>query len=368
MLRCDHILLFLHLYGRDVRISIVFSCKDTVNPHATMTRPDCPSATRAELDAPMAPLAEKALEWLVFLHSGQETDADWAAYEDWRASGVAERKAAEQAERLWAGIGPALRRPRAGLPRRSVLAGAGIALVGGAGLAAFLGMRRDLFADVRTAVSERRTLTLADGTRIELDAATSLDLHYSAKTRRIELLEGRIFVSVAADPNRPFIVDAGGGAARALGTAFEISRSGDMVNVVVSEHTVRVCYPRETDGPHVDVDAGSEVEFSRAGGLARPHAADVVSRMSWRNGLLAFQDRPLAEVVAQISRYRHGRIVIVDGELARLPVSGLFESADTTALLDALSAALPVTIDQLPWLTLIRRDASRPLEPFTRRR
>ncbi|WP_029002986.1 FecR family protein [Azorhizobium doebereinerae] len=317
------------------------------------------------LDAPLDPLTERALEWLVYLHSGAETDADWSAFHDWKAATPAQRQAAETAEQLWDGLGTALNRKRRAKAARATLLSLGLlALLAGGFAAGVFGPPASYFPDARTAVGERRTLTLADGSQLELDAATSLDIHFTAGQRRLTLFGGRIFVAVAPDPARPFLVEAAGGTTRALGTAFEVSRDRDLVDVVVSEHAVRVAYPDAASGTSVEVEAGSEVSYAPATGLARPHPTDLANRTSWRRGLMLFDSRPLGDVVGEIERYRRGRILIVDGALRQLPVSGMFETADTDALLDALAEALPLKVDKLPLLTVIRRDPARPLEPF----
>ena len=63
-------------------------------------------------DEALDPLTEKALEWLVFLHSGEETDQNWQQYESWKMMSKAQMLASQSAESLWASIGPAVKRPK----------------------------------------------------------------------------------------------------------------------------------------------------------------------------------------------------------------------------------------------------------------
>lgn len=328
-----------------------------------------PVAASDAIDARLDPLTERALEWLVHLHSGSETEQDWNAFHDWKASGAAQRQAAEAAERLWEGLGSALRRRRrAKAAVATVLSACLLAAIGLGFATGLFGAPVAYFTDEWTGVGERRVLTLSDGSRLELDAATSLDVGFTPAQRRLVLFGGRIHVTVAADPGRPFVVEAAGGTTRALGTAFEVSRAGDQVEVVVTEHAVRVAYPDDDPGASVEVHAGSEVDYAPQTGLAHPRTADLRSRGAWRRGMLLLDSRPLGDVVTEIERYRRGRIVIADPALRQLPVSGMFETADTDALLDALATALPVRVAKLPWLTVIRRDPDRPLQPFLPRK
>ena len=103
-------------------------------------------------------------------------------------------------------------------------------------------------------------------------------------------------------------------------------------------------------------------------GLGRPEPVDVHSVTGWRRGRLIFDGRPLGSVVAEMDRYRRGKIVITDHALEDLPVTGSFDTSDTDALLDAVAEALPVQVRRLPLLVLIERDPNRPLTPFQRQR
>src|SRR5690606_37958963 len=69
-----------------------------------------------------------------------------------------------------------------------------------------------------TGIGEQRSLALADGSRIELNARSRIKIRYTDQQRRVELLEGQAFFDIASDKNRPFIVDTGGSSIRAVGT------------------------------------------------------------------------------------------------------------------------------------------------------
>ncbi len=346
---------------------------ESLAPHDETMKPRSDIRPAPETgDAALDPLIERALEWLVHLHSGSETEQDWAEYQSWKAADAGQRQAAEQAERLWQGLGSALTRPATSRLKRAARLSLLILALGVAGVAGFagglFGAPGAYFPDERTATGERRSLTLPDGSRLELDAATSLDIDFSDRQRRLVLHAGRIFVAVSPDRQRPFQVAASGGTVRALGTAFAVGMESDAVDVVVAEHAVRVAFPDEAAGPSVEVQAGSQVSYAPATGLGQPRPVEIRNRTAWRRGLFLFENRPLGAVVAELERYRRGRIVIADNALKDLPVTGIFETGDSDALLDAVAAALPVQVHKLPWLTVIRRDPERSLEPFQPRR
>src|SRR5262249_25581647 len=124
-----------------------------------------------------------------------------------------------------------------------------------------------LLADQRTAVGERRTVGLADGSAVELGPSTAMTLQFSAAERRVTLLSGEAYFVVApmrGGEVRPFVVAAEGGTARALGTRFMVDRLRDGVEVVVDEHQVAVALGDEGSLPVV-LSPGQSVRYSRMG-------------------------------------------------------------------------------------------------------
>jgi transmembrane sensor len=322
------------------------------------------AAAPAEAGPPPSPPpspADTALEWIVRLNSGTASQADRQAYEDWKSSGPEPMRAAAAAERLWAGLGPALKRPRRARARRQ--AGTALAVAASAVTAAvgsgLFGPPATLLADQRTGTGERRSVTLADGSHVALDAASAFDVDFSHGQRKLRLLAGRIHVQVAPDAARPFDVEASGGTTRALGTAFLVRKDEDAVEVAVTEHAVRVRGPQDGAEGGVVVQAGQQVRYPAQGTAGAPAAADLNALTAWQRGRIVFVDRPLGEVVAELRRYRPGFVVLRGDAVGRLAVTGAFDSRNTDELLQALEATLPVRVRRLPWLTVIE-PAPRP--------
>lgn len=302
-------------------------------------------------DDPLEPLTEAALEWQVRLHSGDATDSDQAAYHTWREASPAHQAAAMTAERLWQSLGPAAPRPRP-LKRVAGLAVVLVALVGAMAGTGTFGPPASWIADHSTGTGERRTLQLADGSRLDLDAATRLDVDFDGDRRRVTLHSGTIHITVAPDAARPFEVEAAGGIIRALGTQFDVRRQHDEVRVAVTEHAVRVRYP-VTGTEAVDLAAGHKLRYGKRTGLGTPASADLQALTAWRRGYMAFDGRQLGEVIAEMGRYRGGFVLIRDRALYDLPVTGLFPTDDAEGLLDAIAATLPVRIRRFPLITVI---------------
>lgn len=304
--------------------------------------------TNPDLDAPLDPLSEAALAWLVRLHDGTATDADWAAYENWQSNSPDHQHAARAAEALWQSIGPAIRRPQRPKAARGLIA----LLVLGAGL--WLAMRTDAphhwLADLRTGTGETSSLILADGSQLMLDTNSSVDIDITAGHRRLTLYRGALQVQVSSDETRPFEVASAGGTVRALGTAFEVRRLDTVTaRVAVTEHAVSVQY----NGGIRRVESGESLQYG-PGLLGQPQPTDLRSLTAWQRGRLVFDGLPLGQVVDEVQRYRAGLILVTDARLRSLPVTGVFETGDAEALVDAVAAVLPVKVSRLPWLAIIR--------------
>lgn len=301
-----------------------------------------------DFDAPLDPMSEAALTWLVRLHDGTATDADWDAYESWQTASPDHQRAARAAETLWQSIGLAVRRPRRQKAARLLAA---LLVVGfGLWLATLTGTPDHWLADLRTGTGEMRNVTLADGSQLLLDADSSVDIDFVDGHRRLTLHRGALQVKVSPDETRPFEVLAAGGTVRALGTAFEVRRlDHGIARVAVTEHAVSVQYQSGLRR----VEAGESLQYG-PDLPGQPQAADLRSLTAWQRGRLIFDGRPLGQVIEEMQRYRPGLVLVTDARLRSLPVTGVFETGDAEALIEAVAAVLPVKVTHLPWLAIVR--------------
>lgn len=302
-----------------------------------------PDATRMS-DPPTDPVHMEALEWFVRIRDDKADAEDRRAFAAWLAADPANRPAFERAEALWNRfdvVEPEFRRRRkAGrFGRREVLLGGLAALV--AIPAGYVALNRDLiFATWRTAAGERRSFTLEDGSQVELGSASALSVDFSAGLRRVALLEGEGFFQVAPDAARPFVVEAGIGRTRALGTAFNVKLDEDTVAVTVMEHAVAVAVG---NGAPLTLEAGWQVSYGPVG-LTRPVEVDTGLVQAWRQDRIVFEDVPLAAVLRELERYRRGRIILMDRAAGAMPVTAVFETTNVDAALATIAAALPVRV------------------------
>lgn len=242
-----------------------------------------------------------------------------------------------------AGSRPARQRRFARLAMAATLAGCALALAFG-----WRSQARVDTAAYRTAMGEVRTLPLADGSRATLASATGIEVRLSARARDVALSAGEAIFEVAKDARRPFAVAADGYRAVAVGTRFSVRRDVDALRVVVTEGTVRLDAPATAAGatPSVMLPAGS-VALVRGNGLLVRNLplADAQQLLDWRDGLLAFRDAPLREVVAEFNRYNTRKLVLADARAGALRIGGNFRWDNTEGFVRLLEAGFPVRAD-----------------------
>ncbi len=301
-------------------------------------------------------LSDAAIDWLVRLHSGRATAADHEAFALWRGQSIDHECAAQEAEAIWQGVGPAGDRVRTAgrkilhrkMTRRALL---GVGAVGVAG--AMLGVSGAFgpSADYETAIAEQRRIVLPDGSTALLNADSVLAVNFSPERRALTLIRGQAVFTVAHDVSRPFVVEARGGTAQALGTIFDVDVRPSGTVVTVLEGTVAI---GNRFGRNVTAKADQRVRYDARTAPSAAEDVDAGVETAWRRGKLIFNQRPLGDVVAEIERHRAGRIVILRPNLRVLEVTGVFELHDPDAILRTIEESLPVRVMRLPFITVLR--------------
>ncbi|AOF93562.1 FecR family protein [Sinorhizobium sp. RAC02] len=301
-------------------------------------------------------LRSVALEWFVRMQSGETTQAERLAHARWLAEADEHRLEYRKLEGLWADF-DAIPRPvidPVDRGRRRFLVGTGAGLAAGlAGVAAWQGGYLGSFSDFSTGTGEQRTIRLADGSQVTLDADSAINVGFDERARRIHLLQGRAFFDVAADKARPFSVEASKGVATALGTRFSVHRRETSVTVDVEESTVSVVAP---DASTVVLNAPETLSYGQHG-VARVGTIDTEVAAAWRHGKLIFEDQPLGQVIEDVNRYRRGSIRIYGEGLQALRVSGIFDMANPDGVLDTITRTLPISAYRLTDYFVVLRPA-----------
>lgn len=195
-------------------------------------------------------------------------------------------------------------------------------------------------AEYATGIGERRTVTLADGTSVELDAVSRIRVEFSTDERRVILLDGQAFFRVAKNAARPFVVVSGGTRVRDIGTEFDVNGVSSRTIVTVVEGRVSVSYPYRLPAVAspvpvpmrpVEVDAGQQIVLM-PNVIPRVEPANLTTATAWTRNELVFDSTPLPQVAVEFNRLNTRQLVIEGPELQKFDVSGVFPALDPTSL------------------------------------
>ena len=301
-------------------------------------------------------IIQQAANWLTRLHDEDVSDAERRAFNAWCEADPRHAVAIERMRALWGSLDTLPAQParvalnRAFAPQRSRTAP--VVGVLGVLLCGWLGLEHlpVWMADQRTSVGERRQIALDDGSQLQLNSNSAVDVKFDGHQRVIELLQGELWVDVAKDAQRPFVVRTDQGTATALGTRYLVKRAPDgttVVTVIESSVTVKG-----------DADAGVNVTAGQRAILDHGHAtpAQAIGNAdpdAWTRGLLKVDDQPLSEVLQTLASYRHGLVRFDPQALQNLRVSGVFKLDDTAAALSALADNLPIQVEYFTDLLVV---------------
>jgi transmembrane sensor len=257
--------------------------------------------------------------------------------------------------------------------RRPALLVAAAACVLAAGAFLFWQQSRpDVF---RTGFGERRVVTLSDGSQITLDSRSEVAVRYTADARALTLIRGQARFDVAHDVARPFAVTAEGRKVIATGTAFDVDLLGPKLLVTLLKGHVVVLPQSAPTIPWVpDVGAGSatlagaesralsadRVAMDRiyldpgeqlvmsSGGLPQVSHVDIERVTAWERGEIVFDNEPLASVIQRMNRYGPRHIIVGDGRIGGLRISGVFHEGDVDGFVSSVAAYLSVRAHERP--------------------
>lgn len=233
----------------------------------------------------------------------------------------------------------------------------------------YLYFQRGIYA---TGVGEQRTVTLEDGSSLQLNSRSRVRVRYSDHERDVDLIEGQALFRVAKDVVKPFIVRSGSTRARAVGTQFDVYRKADGTTITVVEGRVAV-YSQQLPSfqpspivseksaydPHPPVEisgraAPSSIVVVASGeqvtatpvAVTQPKHADVSVITAWSRRELVFDSTPLADVALEFNRYNARQLVVHDAQLEQFHVTGIFSSTDPTSLVRFLRAQPGIDVEE----------------------
>jgi transmembrane sensor len=224
---------------------------------------------------------------------------------------------------------------------------------------------------LKTQVGEQTSFTLQDGSQIQLNTNSLIEVEFSPKHRLLTLVRGEARFDVAKDKNRPFTVTAGKKSFTALGTIFNVQKNDSLVmELVVTEGKVLIT---KASMPVTDITdtltqarttfksdtleatlvvSGEKAVITENSPLINTTPVEKVSLdqihrdLAWQQGMLIFEGESLSIALAEISRYTTSHFEIVDSELAKINVAGYFKAGDIDGLLTSLQSNFGINFNK----------------------
>jgi transmembrane sensor len=222
-----------------------------------------------------------------------------------------------------------------------------------------------LLADVRTGTGQWHTQTLVDNSTITLNGTSAANFHFDATQRNLELVHGEMLIDIATDPIRPFQVKTRHGRIRALGTRFIVHLDDETTTLTMLESKAAVTLhapDRQRQAGNTAetlmLDAGQRVQFSnrRFSGIETVNIREISD--AWKFRHLVVENRPLPEVLDELSRYRTGLIHYNTQALEHMKVSAVLPLDDIDTALYLLTRSFPIQIHTItPWLVIVEANA-----------
>ncbi len=203
-----------------------------------------------------------------------------------------------------------------------------------------------------TAIGEIRRLDMEDGSVVEMNTNSEVNVAYSDHSRDIWLSRGEGNFTVAKNKSRPFIVHAGDTTVTAVGTAFTVDATRtDQLRVAVSEGTVMVKHgnrePTYVTAMQVLTVPTLEQRREEAPQLVVATAEQVEKRLAWRKGMLVFSGESLSEAAAQFNRYNQRQISVTPrAAAAAARVGGVFQTRDVEGFARATAASFDLSVSE----------------------
>ena len=315
-------------------------------------------------------IKQQANQWLVKLETDSMADGDEERFVEWMEQDERHGQAFYQAEQTWklmaeAGASnakEALISPTSSIQTKSWSVNALISLAASI-LVVFASVFwwQDIYfatmSDHYTHTGQRLEQKLSDGSELVLNTDTAIDVQYDDNTRLVKVLSGEVYVTVAKDPNRPFIVQIGDLQVTALGTQFIVKKEGNSdPSVTVTEHSVKV-ESTASNKVNLVLNQGYKVSLDETNEtLSKVESVNTELAQSWRTGKYVFKDQPLALVIAELNRYYDGKILIRDNTLVNKRVTGVLDLDNPRVSLNNLAKSLGIKVNSMtPYVLLLEK-------------
>jgi transmembrane sensor len=206
-----------------------------------------------------------------------------------------------------------------------------------------------------TSIGEQRTIQLEDGSVVNLNTGTHVEVRMSAHARDIRLIEGEALFKVQRDNTRPFRVHAGDAVIEAIGTQFNVYRQHSATVVSVVEGRVQVAANADASGAEpAALAAGEQVDIEQDGHVKRRSTPNIVRATAWQQRRLIFDEEPLANIALEFNRYNRAQFEIRDPQAGARRFSGIFDADDPESLAQLLARDAGLTVEREKRRILVR--------------
>ena len=285
-------------------------------------------------NSPSQRATAEAAVWLARLQYGQRERGSDLAFRDWLDEDEAHQRSFESAAEIWELLPGAVDqgstvtrseyRPRSRYhaATRALACLFFCVVVGNL----FLLMNRtDVY---ETGRGQQKTVSLADGSLVNLNTDSLIEVRYSSGERQVELRRGEALFHVAKDPARPFTVASGNGAVRALGTTFAVRSLNTQSAFTLVEGKVEVLTGSPKDNRRLALLIPGDRLILERSGRAVMDRPSIDALLSWRAGQVSFDDATLEDAAREMNRYLKMQQIVVSPRIAARRISGIFATGN----------------------------------------
>lgn len=283
---------------------------------------------------PVRAVKDRAIEWLERSERRDFSAADSEQMEQWLGESPSHRVAFWHAKAAWERAGRMrILKPHPAPARKSpsrfwvALAGSAAVLIAVAG-AGTIWLKKGNERVLSTGQGERETVSLADGSKIELNTDTELRIGSGLNRRTAELVRGEAYFQIVHDAAHPFTVTAGDHRILDLGTKFSVRESQGALRVALMEGKAQIADLSAGTPQKAVVLVPGDVALADKSGIsvARKPVRILADDLAWRHGGLVFHNASLADAIAQFNRYGKVKLVVSDPRVADLTINGAFRA------------------------------------------
>lgn len=209
-----------------------------------------------------------------------------------------------------------------------------------------------------TATGEQKTITLSDGSILNMNVSSAFTVQMGTKSRQVVLNEGEVFFTVKPDPKRPFEVHTSQGLVRVLGTGFNIKDRGGLVAIDVDHGKVQVQDAPKGSGDMrikaITLLSGQGADIDKTGRLAPARSSRIQQVLAWQQQQIVFKNTPISSVLKELALYHNVTIKLALKEVGQKRVTGTFDmnNLEQTLKVIVTAASLHIKKDTNGTITL----------------